>query len=70
MHLKDVVESEEGAEGVEGDELEEPINKQTIRDLLCIEKGELESWRCILPTGTVIRYRHNGNAQVNLLSIS
>lgn len=62
-------EGEEGPEG-EGEEKpaeEEPVNKQTMRDFVLKEKGDLESWRCILPSGTVVRYRNNGDAQVNLL---
>lgn len=72
MCIKDVVEGKEGLEGGDGAKdakSKEHVNKQTMRDFLLIEKGELESWRCILPTGTVIRYKNNGNAQVNLFSI-
>jgi hypothetical protein len=39
-------------------------NIQTIRNILLQEKGDLEAWRCILPSGTVIRYMNNGDAQV------
>ena len=39
-------------------------NVQTIRNILLQEKGDLEAWRCILPSGTVVRYMNNGNAQV------
>ena len=60
--MKDVVEGKV----VESGKPEEPIDKRTMRDFLLIEKGELESWRCILPTGSVVRYKNNGNAQVNL----
>jgi len=68
----DAAEGEEGAEGEGGKAPveKEPVNKQTMRDLLLKEKGDLESWRCILPSGTVVRYRNNGNAQVNLFFIS
>jgi hypothetical protein len=47
----------------EGKEL--PIsNTQTIRDILLKEKGDVELWRSVLPSGTVIRYKENGGAQV------
>ncbi|XP_073389288.1 uncharacterized protein [Physcomitrium patens] len=51
-------------EGAEGAKSEEPVEKRIFRDLLVQEKGEQESWRCILPTGAVVRYRNNGDAQV------
>jgi len=40
-------------------------NIQSIKDILLQEKGDTEAWRCILPTGTIIRYKDNGDAQVN-----
>jgi len=40
-------------------------NIQTIKDILLEEKDDEEAWRCILPMGTVIRYKDNGDAQVN-----
>lgn len=73
MRVKDAAaEGEVGAEGESGEAPveREPVNKQTMRDLLLKEKGDLESWRCILPSGTVVRYRNNGDAQVNLLFVS
>ncbi len=39
-------------------------NTQTIRDILLKEKGDVELWRSVLPSGTVIRYKENGGAQV------
>jgi hypothetical protein len=39
-------------------------NIQSIKDILLQEKGNTEAWRCILPTGTVIRYKDNGDAQI------
>lgn len=56
MSVKDAAAAEGGGK--------EPVNKQTMRDFLLKEKGDLESWRCILPSGTVVRYRNNGDAQV------
>lgn len=60
----------EGVEVVGEDETELLIcNTQTIRDILMKEKGDLEAWRCVLPSGTVVRYKQNGDAQVGLLSL-
>ncbi|KAH8944050.1 hypothetical protein BDL97_13G088400 [Sphagnum fallax] len=39
-------------------------NTQTIRDILLKEKGDVELWRSVLPSGTVIRYKENGGAQI------
>ena len=57
---------------VEAEEEKELLicNTQTIRDILMKEKGDLEAWRCVLPSGTVVRYKQNGDAQVPLLHLS
>lgn len=73
MRVQDAAaEGEEGAvgEGGEAPVEEEPVDKRTMRDFLLKEKGDLESWRCILPSGTVVRYKNNGDAQVNLIILS
>ena len=55
----------EGEEGEGQNEL--PIsNTQTIREIILKEKGDIEAWRCVLPSGTVVRYKQNGDAQVNV----
>jgi hypothetical protein len=59
-----------GSIEIEGDIVDEKkdstiSNIQTIKDVLIQEKGDTEAWRCILPTGTIIRYKDNGDAQVS-----
>lgn len=69
VRVKEGAAEGEGGEG-EGEGApveEEPVDKTTMRELVFREKGELESWRCILPSGTIVRYRNNGDAQVHLL---
>lgn len=37
---------------------------ETIKDVLLLEKGDVEDWRCVLPLGTVVCYKNNKNIQV------
>nr|XP_024388406.1 uncharacterized protein LOC112288459 isoform X1 [Physcomitrium patens] len=37
---------------------------ETIKDVLLLEKGDVEDWRCVLPLGTVVCYKNNKNIQI------